>query len=111
MRFLWGRLLLTTLSSLKVAEQFENSGLYVFTSLFSNLKDNREDWGKSDCLCFIQGQVDADVMSYSKSNTIQVVYSVFPDMCSFISLESSFQRLLSFLQRRESISLPVKAKV
>ena len=83
----------------------------MFAELLSDLKDNRENWGKSDCLCFIQGQVDADVMSYSKSNTIQVDYTLLLDMCSFISLESSFQRLLLFSQRKESILLPVKAKV
>ena len=26
----------------------------------------------ADILCFIQGQINADVLSYSKSNTIQV---------------------------------------
>ena len=37
-----------------------------------NSKADRSVWSDSDVLCFIQGQIDKDVLSYSKSNTIQV---------------------------------------
>lgn len=37
-----------------------------------NSKADRSVWSDSDVLCFIQGQIDKDILSYSKSNTIQV---------------------------------------
>ena len=40
--------------------------------IYYEIQANREAWGNADILCFIQGQIDVDVLSYSKSNTSQV---------------------------------------
>ena len=36
--------------------------------IYYEIQANREAWGNADIRCFIQGQIDVDVLSYSKSN-------------------------------------------
>ena len=61
-----------TSCSPRTARPFAHRGRYGLALPIFNSKADRSVWSDSDVLCFIQGQIDKDVLSYSKSNTIQV---------------------------------------